>query len=247
MLIDKVLITNDDGYNSIGIKLLSDILKKFAKEIYVVAPKNNMSGSSRAISLKEKIQFKKISSKFWVIEGTPTDCVIFALNYIFKKGKPDIIFSGINSGTNRGDEISYSGTVGAAFEGALRGVPSVAVSQKITNASNNFLISEINLPNILPQVFEYFSNENLLLNLNFPNCKQENIRGLKIVDCSNQKHSDEIIVDKTQSNFKIGKMNISNKQNCDDLNALKNGYITLSSILINLTNKNFTNYYEIQK
>ena len=83
MKINKVLITNDDGYNSFGIKLLSDILKKFANEIYVVAPRNNKSGSSRSISLKKEIKFEKITSALWVIDGTPTDCVIFALNYIF--------------------------------------------------------------------------------------------------------------------------------------------------------------------
>ena len=136
MKINKVLVTNDDGYNSFGIKLLTDILKNFVNEIYVVAPKKNMSGSSRSISLREEIKFEKISSTSWVIDGTPTDCVMFALNYIFKKNKPDYIFSGINAGTNIGDEISYSGTVGAAFEGALRGIPSVAISQEITNTYN---------------------------------------------------------------------------------------------------------------
>ena len=152
MRINKVLVTNDDGYNSFGIKLLSDILKNFANEIYVVAPKKNMSGSSRSISLKEEIKFKKITSTSWVVDGTPTDCVMFALNHIFKNDKPDYIFSGINAGTNIGDEISYSGTVGAAFEGAVRGVPSRAIMQKITNTDNNVKTSKINLPNILNQV-----------------------------------------------------------------------------------------------
>jgi len=109
---------------------------------------------------------------------------------------------------------------------------------------NVISLSRNNLPNILPQVFKYLSNENLLLNLNFPNCKQENLKGLKIVNCSNQKKSDEIIVDEKQSTFKIGKMNISNNQSNNDLNSLDNGYITLSSLLLNLSNKNFTKNYE---
>ena len=245
MQISKVLVTNDDGYNSFGIKILSDILKNFADEIYVVAPKKNMSGSSRSISLREEIKFEKISSTSWVVDGTPTDCVMFALSYIFKSDKPNYIFSGINAGTNIGDEISYSGTVGAAFEGALRGIPSIAISQKFSNTNNNYITSRNNLPNILPQVFKYLSNENLLLNLNFPNCKQENLKGLKIVNCSNQKKSDEIIVDEKQSTFKIGKMNIYKNQSNNDLNSLDNGYITLSSLLLNLSNKNFTNNYEL--
>ena len=245
MKINKVLVTNDDGHNSFGIKLLTNILENFVNEIYVVAPKKNMSGSSRSISLREEIKFKKITSTSWVVDGTPTDCVMFALNHIFKNDKPDYIFSGINAGTNIGDEISYSGTVGAAFEGALRGIPSLAISQMISNKDNNFTISNNNLPIIFPQVLKYFSNNDLLLNLNFPNCKQNNIKGLKIVNCSNQKCSDEIIIDNKHSTFKIGKMNVLNNQNVDDLNALKKGYITLSSLLINLTNKNFTNNYEL--
>ena len=245
MQINKVLVTNDDGYNSFGIKLLSDILKNFTDEIYVVAPKKNMSGSSRSISLKEEIKFKKITSTSWVIDGTPTDCVMFALNYIFKNDKPDYIFSGINAGTNIGDEISYSGTVGAAFEGALRGIPSLALSQMMSKEDNNYIVSNNNLPIIFPKVLKYFSKNNLLLNLNFPNCKQKNIKGLKIVNCSNQKYSDEIIIDNKHSTFKIGKMNVFNNQKVDDLNALKNGYITLSSLLTNLSNKTFTTNYEL--
>ena len=245
MQINKVLVTNDDGYNSFGIKLLSDILKNFTDEIYVVAPKKNMSGSSRSISLKEEIKFKKINPTSWVVDGTPTDCVMFALNHIFKNDKPDYIFSGINAGTNIGDEISYSGTVGAAFEGALRGIPSLALSQMMSKEDNNYIISNNNLPIIFPKVLKYFSKNNLLLNLNFPNCKQKNIKGLKIVNCSNQKYSDEIIIDNKHSTFKIGKMNVFNNQKVDDLNALKNGYITLSSLLTNLSNKTFTNNYEL--
>ena len=96
--IDTVLVTNDDGYDSYGIKLLVSILKKFIKKIYIIAPEKNMSGSSRSITLGKKIKFKKKSKLEWVINGTPTDCIIFGLNYLFKDKKPDFIFSGINAG-----------------------------------------------------------------------------------------------------------------------------------------------------
>ena len=110
-------------------KSIKGYFKKYYDEIYTVAPALNHSGSGRSITLGKNINLKKISEFDWIIEGTPTDCMIFALNKIFDKETPEFIFSGINSGSNVGDEISYSGTVGAAFEGALRGIPSLALSQ----------------------------------------------------------------------------------------------------------------------
>ncbi len=234
----KVLITNDDGYNSYGLKILRNILSEFFQEIYVVAPKNNMSGSSRSISLKKKIDFKKISSLDWVVDGTPTDCMIFALNSIFEDKYPDYIFSGINAGTNIGDEITYSGTVGAAFEGALRGIPSLAISQKIKfNIKNEYTVAKEKLPNVIFKILKNFSKSNLLLNLNLPLCETKKVKGLKIVNCSNQKLSDKVFVNYKKSSFKIGPMNITNPNEIDDLKYINNNYITLSSLVTNLTKK----------
>ncbi len=238
--INSILVTNDDGYNSYGIKLLITILRKFAKEVFIIAPNRNMSGSSRSITLGKQVIFKKISPFSWVINGTPTDCIIFGLNHIFKNKKPDYIFSGINAGSNIGDEISYSGTVGAAFEGAIRGIPSLAISQLVKHKNHNeYEVVKNKLFKVLPDVLKYFCNNNLLLNLNFPCCALEDVRELKIVRCSNQKQSDELIIDKNNSAFKIGKMNILNDSNLNDLNQLNNNYITLTPILTNLTNVSF--------
>ena len=234
--INTVLVTNDDGYDSYGIKLLVSILKKFVKKIYIVAPEKNMSGSSRSITLGKNIKFKKKSQLTWVINGTPTDCIIFSLNHLFNVHKPDFIFSGINAGSNIGDEISYSGTVGAAFEGAIRGIPSLAISQLVRNKSNDqFNVSKNQLYKILPEVLTQFREDNLLLNLNFPNCSIDDVKELKIVRCSNQKESDEIIINFNKSTFKIGKMNVSKLEVCDDFNELKKNHITLTPIATNLT------------
>ena len=119
-IFNQVLITNDDGFESEGIIKLKQILKSISQKVYIVAPMKNKSASGRSINLGKKIKFKRLSNFEWIVDGTPTDSMIFALNKIFTTNKPpDFIFSGINNGTNIGDEISYSGTVAAA---KLRGL-----------------------------------------------------------------------------------------------------------------------------
>ena len=127
--LDNILITNDDGYKSIGLKVLVKIAQQLSENIFIVSPKKNQSAKSKSITIREKVNFKEISENFWIVDGTPTDCMIFALNYLYKKNKPNLILSGINAGSNIGDEVSYSGTVAAAWEGAIRGIDSIALSQ----------------------------------------------------------------------------------------------------------------------
>ena len=127
--LDNILITNDDGYESIGLKVLVKIAQQLSENIFIVSPKKNQSAKSKSITIKKNINYREISKNFWIVEGTPTDCMIFALNHIFKKNKPDLILSGINAGSNIGDEVSYSGTVAAAWEGAVRKIDSIALSQ----------------------------------------------------------------------------------------------------------------------
>ena len=116
--LNNILITNDDGFDAIGIKLLVEIAEKIGENVYVISPEKNQSAKSKSITIRNNINYKKISNYNWIVDGTPTDCMIFALNHIFKSDKPDLILSGINAGSNIGDEVSYSGTVAAAWEGA---------------------------------------------------------------------------------------------------------------------------------
>ena len=235
-LIKKILITNDDGYNSTGINILKKILKEYSEEVYTVAPFLNQSGSGRSITLGAQIKYSKISNFDWVIHGTPTDSVIFALNKIFIHNKPDFIFSGINAGSNVGDEISYSGTVGAAFEGALRRIPSIALSQ--ASGSNNertFEVSKKFLPSIISKLSEIFSNKSFLYNINFPNCDKIDVKDILYTNCANQKISDQLIVNCEENFFKIGKMNIKEEKDLKtDYLAIKNNNISITPLSINL-------------
>ena len=123
----NILLSNDDGYKSPGLKVLKNVLEEYGK-VTTAAPHRDISASSSCLSVHKPVQIKKISKSFYKIYGTPADCVHIASRGIMKK-LPDIVFSGVNIGSNMGDDVVYSGTVGAAIEGSFRGVLSIAISQ----------------------------------------------------------------------------------------------------------------------
>jgi 5'-nucleotidase len=123
----SILVTNDDGYYADGINVLFRELSRYA-EVYMVAPDREQSASSHSLTLNRPLRMHKIDRYRYTTDGTPTDCVMLALHVIFKRRRPDFIISGINHGANMGDDITYSGTVAAAIEGAILKIPSIAVS-----------------------------------------------------------------------------------------------------------------------
>jgi 5'-nucleotidase len=123
----RILITNDDGYFSFGIKALFKDLSR-TDEVYMVAPDREQSASSHSLTLSRPLRMHKLDKYRYATDGTPTDCVMLGLHLIFGKRPPDFIISGINHGANMGDDVTYSGTVAAATEGAILKVPSIAVS-----------------------------------------------------------------------------------------------------------------------
>src|SRR4051812_45728358 len=124
----RILITNDDGYNSDGISALEAGLKEIG-DVYVVAPESEMSGASHSLTLSRPLRIRQIDERHWTVDGTPTDCVTLALNQILPiELRPHICASGINHGPNLGDDATYSGTVAGAMEATILGVPGVAFS-----------------------------------------------------------------------------------------------------------------------
>jgi 5'-nucleotidase len=122
------LITNDDGIHSDGIIALENALSEVG-DVYVVAPESEMSGASHSLTLARPLRIRQIDARHWTVDGTPTDCVTLALNFILPADeRPDICASGINHGANLGDDATYSGTVAGAMEAAILGVPGLAFS-----------------------------------------------------------------------------------------------------------------------
>jgi 5'-nucleotidase len=132
-----ILVTNDDGYRSEGIKALAQALRRLG-DVTIVAPIEEASAIGHALTLRRPLRLERIGDDVYSVDGTPTDCVNIAIAHVFKK-LPDLVVSGINKGFNLGDDVTYSGTVAGALEGALLGVPSMAVSLRQTRGEYDFL------------------------------------------------------------------------------------------------------------
>jgi 5'-nucleotidase len=183
----KILITNDDGINSKGIIALARRFKEMG-EVIVVAPNKQMSATSHSITTNRPLRYKKyyIDDEFfgYALDGTPADCVKFAVLALFEKKKPDIVLSGINYGRNTGINIMYSGTVAGATEGHLLKVPSFAVSLSSHDTEIECETAADYAFKIVEEAMKQDNKENLFLNINVPAVLKDQIKGIKIVSSS---------------------------------------------------------------
>ncbi|MFH1823805.1 MAG: 5'/3'-nucleotidase SurE [Candidatus Firestonebacteria bacterium] len=185
----KILITNDDGIYSNGINLLIKILKPLG-DLCVVAPLQEKSGAGHSITMHHPLRVRFLKKNVVAVEGTPTDCVMFGIYYLLNHKRPALLVSGINKGANLGDDITYSGTVSAALEGTLLGVPSMAVSlcgEKIFNLSG---ISKF-LRNLCRLIIKNNLPKNTFLNINIPCVKK--IKGTMLTKQGKRIYKDTMI------------------------------------------------------
>jgi len=168
----EILITNDDGYESEGLLALIDALKDLG-HITVVAPSTEKSACGHSLTLTRPLSFVSVGDDFYKLDdGTPSDCVYLALNSLFEVKKPDLVISGINKGSNMGEDITYSGTAAAAMEGVLQGVPSIAISQVMdfTQPVGDFALAKMAIRALVEKIFagEFPLKEREFLNVNIP-------------------------------------------------------------------------------
>lgn len=232
-----ILITNDDGIQSEGIIKLYEELKKHYN-VVVVAPDRERSAISRALTLYRPLRVEKIDDFRFSVDGTPTDCINLAVNGLFKN-QIDLIVSGINKGANMAEDITYSGTVSAAMEGLLLGIPSIAISLA---AREDFIfetpakLAVKLVKTILKTGLPY----DTLLNVNVPNVSYPELKGIKITRMGKKRYSDNII-EKTDPRGKkyywLGGEEISyEKLGNSDMEAVSEGYVSITPIHLDLTN-----------
>lgn len=177
----RILITNDDGYQAKGIKVLAEIMKEFG-EVTVIAPKHHQSGMSMAVSIGFKqIAHKNLGDGWHYVDATPASCVKFGLNTIFLDNFPDVVVSGINHGANTSTAACYSGTLGAAEEAALNGIPAIGVSLDTLHPDADFSGVRKYFGEIFSTLMkDYPSKYGVFYNVNFPDIRPEGIKGVRL-------------------------------------------------------------------
>ncbi|MDV7105188.1 5'/3'-nucleotidase SurE [Vibrio sp. TH_r3] len=231
----KILLSNDDGVHADGIKALADCLKDIA-DIIIVAPDRNRSGASNSLTLENPLRVIEIEPNWYSVQGTPTDCVHFALNELLKDDLPDLVLSGINHGANLGDDVLYSGTVAAAMEGHFLGVQSIAFSlvghQHFTTAARVVrTIVEQHLQSPIPT--------NRLLNVNIPDRPFSELTGQVVTRLGARHHAENMIKQKDPRGQDVYWLGPPGQQQDagegTDFHAVEHGMVSVTPLQVDLT------------
>ena len=168
----RILITNDDGVHAHGLKVLEAIANKLGGEGYVVAPESDQSGVAHSLSLNNPMRLREVGPRHFAVQGTPTDCVIMGVRRLLLDTPPDLILSGVNRGQNVAEDVTYSGTIAAAMEGALLGIPSIALSQAYGAGREKveWDCAATLGPQAVERILAAGVPEGMLVNVNFPAC-----------------------------------------------------------------------------
>jgi 5'-nucleotidase len=184
----RILLTNDDGIHAEGLAALERIALTLSDDVWIVAPETDQSGLAHSLSLSEPLRLRQISEKHFALRGTPTDCVIMGIRQVLDV-KPDLILSGVNSGSNVADDVTYSGTIAGAIEGTLQGVRSFALSQAYVHDGGARVVpwevAETHAPDLLKKLMTLDLPDGTFLNLNFPNCKPDEVAGTEVTSQGN--------------------------------------------------------------
>ncbi|MDR3528023.1 MAG: 5'/3'-nucleotidase SurE [Rhizomicrobium sp.] len=186
-MIDKklrILVTNDDGIRAEGIAILEKIARTLSDDVWVVAPENEQSGASHSLTLTTPLRLRALDDRHFAVSGTPTDCVMMASAHLLKDEPPTLILSGINRGINAADDVTYSGTIAGAMEGCSLGIPSIALSQTYNHHDRleiHWETAEAHGAAVVKKLVEMGWPKDVLMNVNFPDCKPEEVSGIEVV------------------------------------------------------------------
>lgn len=242
----RILITNDDGINAPGLGSLEKIARELSDDIWIVAPETDQSGVAHSLSLSHPLRLRKVADRHFSVNGTPTDCVIMGVRELMDE-PPDLLLSGVNSGQNIADDVTYSGTVAGAIEGTLLGIKSIAVSQGYDFAQGlrtvRWETCETLGPDVIRKIIDSDFPDKTLVNLNFPNCAPEEVQGVEVTSQGSFTHGLHMEKRSDGRGFpyywlKFGR-EVPDQRAGSDIIALRENRISVTPLKIDLTDFEF--------
>ena len=232
----RILLSNDDGYFAPGVDCLAQHLSEIAN-VTVVAPERDYSGASNSLTLNRPLSLKQASNGYYYVNGTPTDCVYLAVTEVMKE-LPDMVISGVNQGANMGDDTLYSGTVAAATEGFLLGIPSIAVSLCSASGKNFDTAAKITLE-LVQILLTQDIQEALLLNVNVPDAPYEELRGMAVTRLGKRHKAKSAVRYKTPRNETVYWIGVSgeakDKAEGTDFYAVDHNQVSITPLQVDMT------------
>jgi 5'-nucleotidase len=177
----RILLTNDDGINAPGLAILEAIARQLSDDVWVCAPSEENSGAGHSLTLHMPVRLQQHGKQRFAVTGTPTDAVNLALRKLFADKAPDLVISGVNNGENLADDVTYSGTISAAMEAALAGIPAVAMSQALRDAGHGFSAAEGWAAKVLAPLLDLQMARRTVVNINFPALAAAAVKGIRVV------------------------------------------------------------------
>jgi len=239
----RILLTNDDGIHAEGLAALERIARKLSDDVWICAPEYEQSGASRALTLAEPIRVRRLGPRRFAVTGTPTDCVMLAINELVDGPRPDLVLSGVNRGANLAEDVTMSGTVAGAIEGMALGVPAIALSQGWREAEADFFApAETFAPGIIRKLVEAGWPADVVINVNFPSVAPEAIKAVEVTAQGFRdmqvRHAERRVDLRGQEYYWMGfRQERSQPPEGVDLRAYYEGRISVTPLHIDLTHQ----------
>jgi 5'-nucleotidase len=238
----RILVTNDDGIHAPGLEALVEIATQLSSDVWIVAPEFNQSGAGHSLSISNPLRARQVNDTKFAIEGTPTDCVLFAVKHLLKDRKPDIVLSGVNRGTNMADDVTYSGTIAGAMEGCLLGIPSIAFSLAYAHPHPvKWGTATAHGADVARRVLAMDWPRNIFVNVNFPDVVTASVKGTKVTR-QGVRGFGGTIIERTDPRggayywigYTPGEHELDEES---DLHAVRHGWISVTPLHLDLTHE----------
>jgi 5'-nucleotidase len=244
----RILITNDDGIHAEGLDACEKIARSLSNDVWIVAPEFDQSGVAHSLTLNDPLRLRQVQEHRFAVRGTPTDCVIMGVRHLLKDKPPDLVLSGVNRGRNAGEDVIYSGTIAGAMEAAILGIPSLALSQSYKSRNGHAPYWETSVkfaPDIIRRVLAEGMPRDILVNVNFPDCLPEEVKGVVVTAQGRRRqerlHIDERIDGRGNPYYWIAYVRQAFVKAADgtDLDALDHRRISVTPLKLDMTDDPF--------